>query len=133
LVYALKLLLLVVGLGISMPQVATAHAGHSHFAGAGNVSQPVFQGTTMKVESAATSYFSSAPSVPADVPCSPGSCCCQGMSACTMSAHCCPSNLHAADVTFPDIATCPRSRFGKLYWPYPKLVFGLDRPPKSLS
>jgi hypothetical protein len=126
---AVKIVLLAVALLVALPAMAMAHAGHSH-----DIARTVSAGSSPPTHAAGTQSQKQtvmSATVPDISDCASGSCCCQGMRTCSLSGHCC----NAAFSQSGSISV--HWRIGRLLQPprftfaYPKIFFGLDRPPKA--
>jgi hypothetical protein len=142
----MKVVVVLLALMAGLPTMAFAHSGHQR---GQSVAQPssvyyavssaiLTQAQHKKTSSHFTStsnyeltghVFESSSSGQSTGRCAPGTCCCQGASSCS-SGHCCSfglPNTHAYGMSQREDKS---ARLALLDWPYPDLIFGLDRPPK---
>ena len=145
-VRTVKVVVALLALMAGLPTMAFAHSGHAH---AGSTAAPTSGSYSPTSESRTKSQHAvslsrahrSENSGPADfavenpssgtniVLCTPGSCCCQGASACG-SGHCCSLGMTTTQPYGLNQREGKSFRLALLGWPYPDLIFGLDRPPK---
>lgn len=142
----MKVVVVLLALMAGLPTMAFAHSGHEHRQSVAQASSGFYAASAAMLAQAqhkalsptSTSFSNSeltghsfvrSPSDQGSVPCMPGSCCCQGASTCS-TGHCCAFGLlstHAYGMSQREDKT---AQLALLNWPYPKLIFGLDRPPK---
>ncbi|MFN0217383.1 MAG: hypothetical protein ACKVP4_01070 [Hyphomicrobium sp.] len=145
-VRTLKVVVVLLALMVGMPTIAFAHSGHAHAASiAATASDSYYSITATQTKSQAAKPLSRAarsdhsrqaglafekPSSGTNIVlCTPGSCCCQGASSCG-SGHCCSFGMSTAQAYGLNQRKDQNFRLALLGWPYPDLIFGLDRPPK---
>ena len=145
-VRTIKVVVVLLALMAGLPTMAFAHSGHEHRQNVGQPSTGFYPASAVTLPQAlhkkasthftssssheltARSFvsFSSDQSIPR---CTPGACCCQGASSCS-SGHCCPFGLPSTHTYGLSQREDKSARLALLDWPYPDLIFGLDRPPK---
>ncbi len=143
----IKVVFLLLVLMAGLPTMALAHYGHEHAApvaasasrayAAITATQTKSQGdkpVILRVERSegprqAEFAFETPSSGTKIVLCTPGSCCCQGASSCG-SGHCGSIGMTTAQAYGVNQRVDNSLRLALLNWPYPDLIFGLDRPPK---
>jgi hypothetical protein len=142
----IKVVVVLLALLAGLPTVAFAHSGHAHAASITTTALGSYSSTTttqMKSQAAKPSSlairsinprhadlaFQNPSSSPNTVLCTAGSCCCQGASSCG-AGHCCSLGMNATQAYGVNQGEDKSFRLALLGWPYPDLIFGLDRPPK---
>ena len=145
-VRTMKVVVVLLALMAGLPTMAFAHSGHKHtapVAASPSGSYSAITATQTKSQNAKPLSravrsenpgqgglaFEKPSSDKSIVLCTPGACCCQGASSCS-SGHCCSfglPNTHAYGMSQREDKS---TRLALLDWPYPDLIFGLDRPPK---
>jgi len=147
---AIKTILLLAALVMSLPAMAFAHAGRHDTAPSGSFAASNALSLTFLKEQfrqasrtarvsrsgsgaarlvAHPSASEGSGGSPARAPCPPGVCCCHGASSCGPSSHC-SAAMTATWAVFYDARSIRIVRNGGESPPYPEPLFGLDRPPK---
>jgi len=146
-VRTIKVVVVLLALMAGLPTMAFAHAGQEHPAPLAaspsgsysaiastqtksQVAMPVSRVERSKSTRQANFAFETPSSGTSIVLCTPGSCCCQGASSCG-SGHCGSIGMTTAQAYGVNQREDKRFRLALLNWPYPDLIFGLDRPPKA--
>ena len=142
----IKVVVVLLALMAGLPTIAFAHSGHEHAAPVAASSSGPYSAITATHAKSQTARplsraarsedtgqgglaFEKISSGKSIVLCTPGSCCCQGASSCG-SGHCCSLGMTTAQAYGVDQREDKSFRLALLGWPYPDLIFGLDRPPK---
>ncbi len=142
----IKVVVVLLALLVGLPTLAFAHAGHEHGQSVGQPSSDVYplgaETRTQAQHKKASTHFTSSSnhemtaqslvSFSSDqrtARCTPGTCCCQGASSCS-SGHCCSFGLLSTHAYGMSQREDKNARLALLNWPYPDIIFGLDRPPK---
>ena len=141
-VRTIKVVVVLLALLAGLPTMAFAHSGHTHTASVtATASGPYPSITATQTKSQAVTplrsvnprhtdlAFQKSSSSPNIVLCTAGSCCCQGASSCS-AGHCCSLGMNATQAYGVNQREDKSFRLALLGWPYPDLIFGLDRPPK---
>ncbi|MBX9683193.1 MAG: hypothetical protein K2X41_05335 [Hyphomicrobium sp.] len=138
-VRTIKVVFVLLVLMVGLPTMAFAHSGHEHTAPVAASSSGSYSAITAaptKSQRAGSESpgqinftFEKPSSGNSIVLCTPGSCCCQGASSCG-SGHCCSFGMNTAHAYGLNQREDKSFRLALLGWPYPDLIFGLDRPPK---
>lgn len=141
----MKVVVILLALMAGLPTIAFAHAGHKHaapVAASGSALYSSTMATQAKPQTAKNFSLAASRETPAQgglvfekrssgkSKCTPGSCCCQGASS-GGSGHCCSFGITTAHAYDVNQSKSKSFRLALLVWPYPDLIFGLDRPPKA--
>lgn len=145
-VRTIKVVVVLLALMTGLPTMAFAHYGHEHAAPVAasasrfysaitatqtksQAAKPVLRAERSESLRQADFAFETPSSGTSIVLCTPGSCCCQGASSCG-SGHCGSIGVTTAQAYGVNQREDKSFRLALLNWPYPDLIFGLDRPPK---
>lgn len=146
-VRTIKVVVVLLALMAGLPTMALAHYGHEHAAPvAASASRaysaitatqtksqgakPVFLRAERSESPRQADFAFETPSPGTSIVlCTPGSCCRQGASSCG-SGHCGSIGMTTAQAYGVNQREDKSLRLALLNWPYPDLIFGLDRPPK---
>jgi hypothetical protein len=145
-VQIIKVVVVLLTLMAGMPTMAYAHFGHEHaapVAASASGTDTAITATQVKAQTFKNLSLESSSGTPRQgglavenpssgtsiVLCTPGACCCQGASSCG-SGHCCAFGITTAAAHGRSQRADESFRLALLGWPYPDLIFGLDRPPK---
>jgi hypothetical protein len=145
-VRTIKVVVALLALMAGLATTAFAHAGHAHTGPTGAPTSASYSPTSdsrtksqhavpllrahSSEKSGLTDFAVENPSSGTIiVRCTPGSCCCQGASSCG-AGHCCSLGMTTTQPYGLNQREAKSFQLALLGWPYPDLIFGLDRPPK---
>ena len=128
---AVKTIILATALMAVLPAMAMAHAGHSHGGSLAVTGASAGEAHAPGIKADAEKQTVVTAAEPASSDCASGSCCCQGMRTCSSSGHCGSAAFSQVGSLRVDWRSGVRLLPPRFAFAYPKIQFGLDRPPKA--